>query len=506
MARVGRMSINVKILRVSILWIALVASASAQAKFTAAVMAPLKVGGIYHPNDAANNAAWADFDEQLKKMKKAGVQAVSTDIWWGVVAANEGQFNWEYYDKMVKHLKSAGLKWVAILSFHKCGGNAGDKDCYFPVPSWIWTKYIGKHSLVTNSTSLKYKSEQKQFSPEYVSAWGTRLVADDYVRFMTEFQSHFSSERQTLVEINISLGPAGELRYPSYNSHDVGTGYPYRGGIQAYSDLAVDSFRKFVSRRYGNSLAAVNRSWGSQLTQINQIFPPSDPGDAPPDQFFLRGGHRTAYGKDFFEWYHQSLVEHGKFMLKTAVEVFNAPTSPFSGIDIGAKISGVHWRMASDRLAELTAGLIGADEENFRKGPDGKTPVTAGYDSIVSVFAPNWGHQPKVVLHFTCLEKGNFEDQDRSANSLAQTLVFWVASAADRQQVPIKGENALPMDEPGGWQNLKNAIQYASYIGLTILRIGEINDYALDQYKDLINYARNLNTKKKDHKKVTRPS
>jgi beta-amylase len=188
-------------------------------------------------------------------------------------------------------------------------------------------------------------------------------------------------------------------------------------------------------------------------------------------------------------------MDHGKLVLQNAVLVFDSEDSPFKGVNIGAKIPGIHWRMASDRLAELNSGVIPADDDILRKGPDGETPRAPGYENIVSVFAQEWANRPAVVLHFTCLERDNHEDQDNHADSLAKTLVFWLAATADQLHVPIKGENALsgPLSGQRAWDNLKNAIEFASYQGLTLLRIGEFDDFALSQYGNLIKYAATLN-------------
>lgn len=48
-----------------------------------------------------------------------------------------------------------------------------------------------------------------------------------------------------IAEINVSLGPAGELRYPSYNLHDWGN-YPNRGTLQCYSPLAEQDWRRYL--------------------------------------------------------------------------------------------------------------------------------------------------------------------------------------------------------------------------------------------------------------------
>lgn len=467
--------------------LALISSLQARGEFASSVMAPLKIGDVYAPDDTKNDADWNAFAGQLRKMKEIGVHAVSTDIWWGVVEPQDNNFNWKYYDKLVEHIRRSGLKWMPILSFHQCGGNIGD-SCDFPIPSWIWTKYIN-HTSVKNEDSLKYKSEQANYSAEYVSVWGTEIVLLDYSEFMDEFQNHFSKDKDLIVEINVSLGPTGELRYPSYNSHDRGAGYPSRGALQAYSDLAVSSFRAFVKDKY-QTTSALNEAWSTSGLQFEDIYPPLDRGGGPPNQFFQAGEHRRQYGKDFFDWYNQSLVNHGKRMIANAIKVF--ANGPFQGIDVGAKIPGVHWRMSSDRLAELAAGLIRtSDEKAFIKGRDGRTPASSGYENLVSVFDRARLGDPKVVMHFTCLEKDNDEEASRGAASLAQTLVFWIAGEADKRQIPIKGENALswPLANSRAWENMRNAVQYASYRGLTILRLGEMNDFAIEQYRKFIEFA-----------------
>lgn len=79
-----------------------------------AVMAPLEVSD------------WERFKQQLHQAKAIGVTAVSTDVWWGKVEKKgDQQFDWSYYDAVSSVIIEAGLKWVPILSFHKCGGNVG---------------------------------------------------------------------------------------------------------------------------------------------------------------------------------------------------------------------------------------------------------------------------------------------------------------------------------------------------------------------------------------------
>ena len=64
----------------------------------------------------------------------------------------------------------------------------------------------------------------------------------DFIKnFITTFDDHLTNFR----EINISCGPTGELRYPSYDGHDNGR-YPNRGRMQCFSNLAEVDFINFI--------------------------------------------------------------------------------------------------------------------------------------------------------------------------------------------------------------------------------------------------------------------
>lgn len=413
--------------------------------FTANVMAPLHVTN------------WGEFENQLRIAKSIGVDAVSVDVWWGdVEGSGDQQFNWSYYDTIFGKIRNADLDIVAIMSFHQCGGNVGD-DYTSYVPSWIWNHYT---SNGISATDMQYKSETGAYSGEYVALWADQYVIDEYVEFMDAFENRYGHMASDFDEINVSGGTAGELRYPSYNSHDWG-GYPNRGTFQFYGRLAVEDFRNSMKDKYNNSISSLNRAWGTSLGNFNQINVPSDPGSFVANKDY----QYTAYGKDLIFWYNNSLKLHGKRLIAAAAQAFD---SSFSGIDIGVKMAGVHWKMgdpSNPRIAEITAGLI-ETTGNFNSSSTGY-----GYKNILSTCKDNGRN---VVFHFTCLEMSN---QNWSpAYSKAQDLVFWVANEAAAQGISIKGENALSggVESDSGWNNVDNAFQWASYTGMTVLRIGNV--------------------------------
>ncbi|WP_432667547.1 family 14 glycosylhydrolase [Wukongibacter baidiensis] len=425
-------------------------AASHEGEFTSNVMAPLYVSD------------WGSFEYQLSMAKDIGVDAVSVDVWWGdVEKQGDNQFNWSYYDQIFSKIKDSGLKIVPIMSFHQCGGNVGD-DYTSYLPSWVWSKYRGKtyKGRTLDWDDLKYKSELGNTSAEYLSLWIDDLVKSEYIDFMNSFEDQYSAYANDFIELNISCGPAGELRYPSYNAHDEGntySGFPNKGYLQCYSDLAQDDFRSSMIEKY-NNLQGINASWGTTLMDESQIKPPSNGGE-----FFYGSGKAyldSEYGRDFIEWYNKELADHGKNMITYAGQAFD---DELGNIKLGIKIPGVHWQINNQnypRTAEICAGIVNTDfsQQNGY-----------GYNPIIEMIK-SFGD--KVILHFTCLEMDNGNGDQTSA---AKTLVGWVGDAAHSKGVEIKGENALAggNDNEQFWNNIKDAIDDHYYNGITILRIND---------------------------------
>lgn len=432
-------------------------------KFTANAMAPLYVTN------------WNQFKSDLNLAKQMGIQGISVDVWWGnVEGEKDNQFDFSYYDQVFAAIKAADLEIIPIMSFHQCGGNVGD-DYNVYLPNWIWTKYEGQsiRGEKLSSENLKYKSSQGNYSSEYIALWADEVVKNEYIDFMNAFEDHYGEMyREDIEEINISGGPSGELRYPSYNSHDKDTGYPSKGAMQCYSDLAQVDFRTAMLEKY-KSLEGINRAWNCNLTNINEVTPPMD-----GDYFFYNNGshsyYESQYGKDLLAWYNGALVTHGKNMLTYAETAFD---EELDHIKLGIKIPGVHWQMASDttpRAAEVCAGIINSDfsESNGY-----------GYNPILKMISSFNG---RVVLHFTCLEMNDYAGNNTST---PKTLVAYVGDSAAKLGVEIKGENALSggNDAAYFWNNIEEAVSKHHYNGVTILRLRDVVEgQSYNYYKRLI--------------------
>jgi beta-amylase len=423
-------------------------------EFTANVMAPL------HVTD------WADFEADLRSVAAYGVGAVSVDVWWGdVEGAADNRFDWAYYDRVFETITSHGLDIAPILSFHQAGGNVGD-DYTSLLPSWLWEKYAGRshRGVELGPTGLQHRSEQGNTSAESVQGWADEAVMEEYRDFTGAFTEQYGDRyAEDVVEVNVSLGPSGELRYPSYNQHDEGTGYPTRGALQAYSPLAVRDFQSEMLHRYG-SLDRIDAAWSTDHASLDEIAPPED-----ADAFFAGLDHLdTQYGRDLVDWYNGSLVEHGERVLWTVIDTLG---EDFPAADIGYKVPGIHWSMtdpAHPRAAEVTTGLVqtSVDLDSWATGH--------GYQRVVELANRFDGGPREVVMHFTALEMD--DDPGEPAYSLAQTLVGWVGDYAHRAGVELKGENALAggVHTEEGWDNIEEAFTTWGYLGLTVLRMGDV--------------------------------
>jgi beta-amylase len=413
----------------SVLGLVLVLTACATPRVHVSAMAPLTIGRFDAPDERPEE--WAKFAADLAEAKALGIKAISVNLWWGAIEREGDQrFDWRWVDKAFQQILDAGLQLRPVLAFHACGTNVGDA-CQVPLPPWL------------DDEALFYRSAQGNLSREAVSVWATPRVLEQYRQLLQAFLTRYASLASKTHGIAIGLGPASELRYPSYNAHDTNAGYPGPGVLQCYSAPARESFRR----------------WTRGLREL--------PTPEQLDSMFAKGEHHsTEAGRELFDWYRDSLLDHGRQVLSMAAEQIQA--SPFRGIRITARVPGVHWRVADDRRAELSAGLISTRDQDA---------PGHGYGPLVALIAELRARpdRPNVALDFTCLEKGNGEG-GTVVGSMAEALVFWVAEEAHRRGVPIGGENALAggLYSEEGWAQIWKALTRSHYDELTLLRLRDV--------------------------------
>eukprot|EP01018_Ginkgo_biloba_P019874 Gb_08413 [translate_table: standard] len=385
------------------------------------VMLPLD--SVSHNNTVKRRKA---MNASFLALKSAGVEGIMMDVWWGLVERDApGQYNWSGYTEVLDMARQHGLKAQAVMSFHQCGGNVGD-SVTIPLPKWVVEE-------IDNDKDLAYTDQWGRRNYEYISlgcdnlpVLKGRTPVQCYADFMRSFKENFKDLLgETVVEIQTGMGPAGELRYPSYPESNGTWKFPGIGAFQCYDKYMLASLKATAE-------AAGKKEWGHGG--------PSDAGHYnswPEDTDFFRheGGWNSPYGEFFLEWYSGMLLDHGERILTEAKSVFSG-----TGIKLSGKVAGIHWHYGTRSHApELTAGYY---NNRFRDG----------YLPIAHMF-----RRHGVVFNFTCIEMKDYE-QPADAKCSPEKLIKQVILATRKARVAFAGENALPrFDEAAHRQIINNS-------------------------------------------------
>ncbi|EYU32116.1 hypothetical protein ABFS82_02G162900 [Erythranthe guttata] len=362
----------------------------------------------------------------LRVLKSINVDGVMVDCWWGIVEANAPQqYNWSGYRKLFQIVRDLNLKLQVVMSFHECGGNVGD-DVHIPLPEWV-IEIGGKNP------DIFFMDRDRRQNRECLT-WGIdkervlrgRTALEVYFDYMRSFRVEFDEffEDGVITEIEIGLGPCGELRYPSYPAKH-GWKYPGIGEFQCYDKYLMKSLKK-ASEVRGHSF------WGEGPENAGTY-------NCKPQEtkFFSDGGdYDSYYGRFFLNWYSQVLIDHGDRVLTFA-------NLAFEGTPIAAKLSGIHWwYKTASHAAELTAGFYNPANRD-------------GYAPIASVLKKH-----ETALNFTCVELRTMDQHEDFPEALAdpEGLVWQVLNAAWDVGIPVASENALPCYDREGYNKiLENA-------------------------------------------------
>ncbi|XP_022757337.1 beta-amylase 2, chloroplastic-like isoform X4 [Durio zibethinus] len=364
--------------------------------------------------------------DQLRILKSVNVDGVMVDCWWGIVEAHMPQvYNWSGYKRLFHIVRDLGLKLQVVMSFHECGGNVGD-DVHIPLPRWV--REIGQ-----SNPDIYFADREGRKNSECLT-WGIdkervlkgRTAVEVYFDYMRSFRVEFDEffVDGVISEIELGLGPCGELRYPSYPAKH-GWRYPGIGEFQCYDKYLMKSLSKAAEIRGHSFWARGPDNAGSY-------------NSAPHETGFFRDGgdYDSYYGRFFLNWYSQVLVDHGDRVLALA-------NLAFEGTCIAAKLSGIHWwYKTASHAAELTAGFHNPANR------DGYAPI--------AVMLKKHG----VALNFTCVELRTLDQHEDFPEALAdpEGLVWQVLNAAWDVSILVASENALPCYDREGYNKiLENA-------------------------------------------------
>ncbi|KAI3959533.1 hypothetical protein MKX01_025049 [Papaver californicum] len=296
------------------------------------VMLPLDV--ITGDNVFANES---EIEKQLKQLREAEVDGVMVDVWWGIVEAKGPKvYDWGAYKSLFQLVKRCGLKLQAII-------------VTIPLPKWILEIGESNPDIFYTDQSGNRDTEYLTLGVDNLPLFGGRTATEIYTDYMKNFREKMSDllEAELLSDIEVWLGPAGELSCPSYQEN-LGWKFPGIREFQCYDKYLKAEFKEAAT------LAG------------------------HPEWELSNGSYQSEKGKFFLTWYSNKLLSHGDQILDKANQVF-----------LGCKV-----KLAvkdESHETELTSGYYNLNDRE-------------GYRPIARILSRHYA-----ILNFTCLEMRNSE-------------------------------------------------------------------------------------------------
>ena len=205
----------------------------------------LFVGTCYQPVDRSPEQIRRD----IALMKDAGFTMVRMgDLSWDAFEPSEGQFEFAWFDDILRQMHDAGIKVVLDI-----GGS--------PAPIWLHYKYpsvniVDEHGAVLQPAE-RYMDDIS--SPDY---------REHLIRFADELTRHYA-HNPALVAIG-------------YNN-EIGN------GVMSYSEADRQRFIQWLKQRYG-TIEALNKAWATQrwsrrLNSFDEVQLPYADGPSSPERY-----------------------------------------------------------------------------------------------------------------------------------------------------------------------------------------------------------------------------
>ncbi|MCO5610562.1 hypothetical protein L7F22_064801 [Adiantum nelumboides] len=401
----------------------------------------------------------------LRALKLIGVDGVMMHVWWGVVQG-EGpkSYNWSTYLALVNLIKSAGLKVQASMCFHGC--SKASENCTISLTPWIMSVGITNPEIFFTDRAGNRFLKCLSLSVDSLPLIDGRSPLQMYQAFLESFRETFGPYfEETIVEVIMSLGPEGELRYPAYQEGSGLWKFPGVGEFQCYDKYMLESLKSYA-KVHGKP------EWPHVLPEDAPSY-----NQFPNDSGFFQDTHgswKTPSGELFLSWYSGELLAHGNRMLNVVSSVFQRER-----VVVVGKVPGVHWwYKTKSHAAEVTAGYYSIEGQD-------------GYDKIARMFKDN-----SAMMILPCMEMSD-KEQPSEGGCSPEMLLLQIRKACSRHGVPVSGQNSLPRFDDIAYSRIKDSVHRFDYPFIprlavfTFLRMGESLFYA-EHWRLFVNFVRNM--------------
>ncbi|KAK6947954.1 Glycoside hydrolase, family 14 [Dillenia turbinata] len=367
--------------------------------------------------------------QSFRALSAAGVEGVIMEVWWGLVERDKPRvYNWQGYFDLVLLARRCGLKIRAVMAFHQCGSGPGD-PYWIPLPQWVLEEMDKDPDLMYGRRSTEYLSLGCDILPVLQG----RSPVQAYSDFMRNFRDTFRPFLGVIITgIQVGMGPAGELRYPSCPTQKLAWARrTYElGEFQCYDKhmlASLNACARDVGMRewgHGGPMGAGNVMQNPEQTEF----------------FKSDGSWNTPYGNFFLEWYSGMLLLHGERLCKEAETIFRGTEVTVSG-----KVAGMHWHYdTQSHPSELTAGYHNTSNR------DGYLPITRMFG--------RYG----ITLCCTCFEMQDADEKRMNPDSSPEGFLRQLLVAASICELPLEGENSAASLDDGSFQQVLKMSKFYS--------------------------------------------
>lgn len=132
----------------------------------------------------------SSLDKGLETLRKAGVEGVMVDVWWGLTERSPQEYDFTAYEKLFDKVHSKGLKLQAVMSFHAAGGNVGD-TCQIPLPDWVMEIGEANPDIWYTDLNGNRNMECLSLGCDECQIFQGRSPIEMYHDFISAFADHF---------------------------------------------------------------------------------------------------------------------------------------------------------------------------------------------------------------------------------------------------------------------------------------------------------------------------
>ncbi|KAJ1297133.1 hypothetical protein BS78_01G354700 [Paspalum vaginatum] len=269
----------------------------------------------------------------LRALKLLGVDGVELPVSWAAVQPGCGDwFEWAGYRAVAAMVRDAGLDLRVSL---RTDGDA--------LPGWVADAAAADPDVLFTDRSGCRREGCLSFAVDELPVLVGKSPLEAYEAFFRSFADEFKDLLgSTITDVTVSLGPNGELQYPSYPpGSQRADGYAGVGEFQCYDKYMLARLKRHAESS-GQPL------WGLSGPHDGPRY-----DESPESSAFFRepgGSWKTAYGEFFLSWYAGELLAHGDRVLAAASRVFGG-----TPVALSAKVP----LLRGSRPSEATAGLHG---------------------------------------------------------------------------------------------------------------------------------------------------